>query len=584
MLPQFDPKAASGRCVVLHLGNGASMCALSAGRSVASTMGFTAVDGLPMGTRCGALDPGVILYLMDQRGMDARAIEKLIYSESGLLGVSGVSSDMRTLLASDAPHARLAVDLYVYRIGRELGSLAAALGGLDAIVFTGGIGENSAEIRERVCREARWLGVELDEQANRTGGPRISLATGCGRRMGGPDQRRTDDRPPHAARAASLVTDPLNTETTAMDAIRTLLESQLLFTLFLTVALGYLVGEINIKGFSLGSGAVLFVGLAIGGFAPKSAPPRLVGTLGLLLFLYGVGIQYGAQFFKGLTSVDGLKANAAAALGVIGAGFVSLALLPLFGVKLDEALGLFAGAGTSTATLQAIIATLKGDGAAVGYGVAYPFGVAIPILCIHLLNTWLKPKFDEPSGQTFEAAEIALRNPDFIGIRFSRPALHDCLRASRSPQFGGTTRTRFPTDSLVLKADDVLLATATASEPLAAAVALFGELQPGRMTATARISVISGSSPRAVPWSGRHWETSAFPRASSVRSPMSAGAMPTCCLSPTSSWKSATGSDSLATAPKRRPSGSSSAIRFGARPNSASSRSASVPRSACCWG
>ena len=193
--------------MVLHLGNGASMCALSAGRSVASTMGFTAVDGLPMGTRCGALDPGVILYLMDQRGMDARAIEKLIYSESGLLGVSGVSSDMRTLLASDAPRARLAIDLYVYRIGRELGSLAAALGGLDAIVFTGGIGENSAEIRERVCREARWLGVKLDEQANRDGGPRISLATGSVGGMGGADQRGTDDRPPHAARAASLATD-----------------------------------------------------------------------------------------------------------------------------------------------------------------------------------------------------------------------------------------------------------------------------------------------------------------------------------------------------------------------------------------
>jgi acetate kinase len=111
--------------------------------------------------------------------MDARAIEKLIYSESGLLGVSGVSSDMRTLLASDAPRARLAIDLYVYRIGRELGSLAAALGGLDAIVFTGGIGENSAEIRARVCREASWLGVKLDEQANRDGGPRIGLATGA---------------------------------------------------------------------------------------------------------------------------------------------------------------------------------------------------------------------------------------------------------------------------------------------------------------------------------------------------------------------------------------------------------------------
>ncbi len=171
-----------------------------------------------------------------------------------------------------------------------------------------------------------------------------------------------------------------------MEQVRVLLETQPLFTLFLTVALGYLVGEISIKGFSLGSGAVLFVGLAVGGFAPKAAPPALLGTLGLLLFLYGVGIQYGAQFFKGLTSAEGLKANAAAALGVIGAGMVSLALLPLFGVKLDAALGLFAGSGTSTATLQAIIAALQSDGAAVGYSVAYPFGVAVPILCIYALN------------------------------------------------------------------------------------------------------------------------------------------------------------------------------------------------------
>ena len=159
-LPELDARAASGRTVVLHLGNGSSMCALQGGRSVATTMGFTAVDGLPMGTRCGSLDPGVILYLMDTHGMDARAIEKLIYNESGLLGVSGISGDMRTLLASTEPRAKVAVDLYVYRIGRELGSLAAALGGVDAIVFTGGIGENSAEIRARVCHEASWLGVE----------------------------------------------------------------------------------------------------------------------------------------------------------------------------------------------------------------------------------------------------------------------------------------------------------------------------------------------------------------------------------------------------------------------------------------
>jgi len=174
VLPQFDERAARGRTVVLHLGNGASMCALNAGRSVASTTGFTAVDGLPMGTRCGAIDPGVLLYLMDERGMDARAIETLIYSRSGLLGVSGISSDMRTLLESAEPRAQLAIDLFVYRIGRELGSLAAALGGLDAIVFTAGIGERAASIRERVCRDAAWLGVEIDSQANAGHGPRIS--------------------------------------------------------------------------------------------------------------------------------------------------------------------------------------------------------------------------------------------------------------------------------------------------------------------------------------------------------------------------------------------------------------------------
>jgi acetate kinase len=174
-LAALDPSAASGRTVVLHLGNGASMCAMEAGRSVASTMGFTAVEGLPMGTRSGSLDPGVILYLMDHRGMDVRAVEKLLYHQAGLLGVSGMSSDMRTLLASSDPRAKLAVDLYCYRIRRELGSLAAALGGLDAIVFTAGIGENSAAIRERVCRDAAWLGVDLDPAANAAGGPRISM-------------------------------------------------------------------------------------------------------------------------------------------------------------------------------------------------------------------------------------------------------------------------------------------------------------------------------------------------------------------------------------------------------------------------
>ena len=176
VLPRHDERAARGKAVVLHLGNGASMCAMAGGRSVASTMGFTAADGLPMGTRCGNLDPGVVLYLIDELKMDARAVEKLIYQQSGLLGMSGISSDMRTLEASDAPEAKAAIDVFVYRIGRELGSLAAALGGLDAIVFTGGIGENSRSLRARVCRDAAWLGVELDAAANDANGPRISTA------------------------------------------------------------------------------------------------------------------------------------------------------------------------------------------------------------------------------------------------------------------------------------------------------------------------------------------------------------------------------------------------------------------------
>jgi acetate kinase len=165
-LPQVDQRAAQGRTVVMHLGNGASMCALKAGSSMASSMGFTALDGLPMGTRCGNIDPGVLIWLMDERGMSARQIEHLLYSESGLLGVSGESSDMRTLLASGSEAARQAIDLYVYRITRELGSLAAALGGLDAIVFTGGIGEHATEIRARVCQNAAWLGVDLDVATN----------------------------------------------------------------------------------------------------------------------------------------------------------------------------------------------------------------------------------------------------------------------------------------------------------------------------------------------------------------------------------------------------------------------------------
>ncbi|MBC9072571.1 acetate/propionate family kinase [Thauera sp. CAU 1555] len=165
-LPEVVGERASGAVVIAHLGNGASMCALRDGKSVASTMGFTAVEGLMMGTRTGSLDPGVLLYLMEQKGMDAKALTKLLYKESGLLGVSGISQDMRTLLASPAPEAKEAVDLFCYRIARELGSLAAAAGGLDALVFTGGIGEHAAPVRAKVAEMAAWLGVDIDVSAN----------------------------------------------------------------------------------------------------------------------------------------------------------------------------------------------------------------------------------------------------------------------------------------------------------------------------------------------------------------------------------------------------------------------------------
>jgi len=176
VLPTMDRRSATGGTVIAHLGNGASMCAMSNGRSVATTMSFTALDGLMMGTRCGVIDPGVLLYLIDRHGMDALSLQQLLYEQSGLLGVSEISSDMRELLTSSDPRAVEALDLFAYRISRELGSLAAALKGLNALVFTGGIGENAVSIRSRVCGDARWLGLELDEEANAKGGPCISRA------------------------------------------------------------------------------------------------------------------------------------------------------------------------------------------------------------------------------------------------------------------------------------------------------------------------------------------------------------------------------------------------------------------------
>jgi acetate kinase len=173
-LPSVAPDLAKGRAVVAHLGSGASMCAISAGRSVECTLGFTALDGLPMGTRSGQLDPGIILYLLDQKGMNAKDVERFLYNECGLKGLSGISNDVRDLLESQDPRAQLALDHFVYRIALSAGMLASAMGGIDGLVFTAGIGENAPRIREAVVKRLAWLGVELDAEANAKGGPRIS--------------------------------------------------------------------------------------------------------------------------------------------------------------------------------------------------------------------------------------------------------------------------------------------------------------------------------------------------------------------------------------------------------------------------
>ena len=176
ILPQTAPEIAAGRVIVAHLGSGASLCALKNGKSVDSTLGFTALDGLCMGTRPGSIDPGVILYLFQNAGLSAKEVETILYKKSGLLGISGISNDMRDLLASSERGAHLAVDYFVYRAAKEIGALTAVLRGLDGLVFTAGIGENSAEIRQRICESSAWLGIDLDEAANVRKGPLISSA------------------------------------------------------------------------------------------------------------------------------------------------------------------------------------------------------------------------------------------------------------------------------------------------------------------------------------------------------------------------------------------------------------------------
>jgi putative transport protein len=265
-----------------------------------------------------------------------------------------------------------------------------------------------------------------------------------------------------------------------MEFVSTLLDQQPLVALFLTVGIGYLVGEINIKGLSLGVGAVLFVALAMGWLAPRSAPAPMIGTLGLAFFLYAVGIQYGTQFFLGLTSPQGLKANFIGAVGVLLSGAVSLFFVQTIGVGLGSALGLFAGSGTNTPALQAAIATLGNDDPAVGYSVSYPFGVAGPILALYLAFSFLKPRIEAPARSGLELLEIGLKQPTFFGrtiaeLMTALPAQVQIVAVRRHQ------RNQPASPEAVLAEDDVLLAVAPSRTALAEAQAMLGESRPGRL-------------------------------------------------------------------------------------------------------
>jgi putative transport protein len=266
-----------------------------------------------------------------------------------------------------------------------------------------------------------------------------------------------------------------------MDFIRSVLEQQPLTALFLTIAIGYVVGEVNVGGFSLGVGAVLFVALGMGWFAPKSAPAAMLGTFGLALFLYTVGIQYGRQFFAGLTSAGGLKANLVALTGVAVAAAVTVLLIKTAGLNTGYALGLFAGSGTSTATLQAAIATLGNDDPAVGYSVAYPFGVAGPILFLYLAFLVLKPKVEMPTAAGLELLEVALQRPEHFGKRLGEltaalPAEAQIVALRRDH------RNQPAAPDTVLAENDVLLAVAPARATLDEVRKRLGEEAPGRLT------------------------------------------------------------------------------------------------------
>lgn len=266
-----------------------------------------------------------------------------------------------------------------------------------------------------------------------------------------------------------------------MDEVRTFLEHQPLAALFLTIALGYLVGEINVKGFSLGVGAVLFVALAVGWFAPKSAPAPMLGSFGLALFLYAVGIQYGKQFFAGLTSPAGLKANLMALVGVLVSGAVAVAFVSLADLKPGYSLGLFAGAGTSTPTLQAAIATLGNDDPAVGYSVAYPLGVAGPILILYLAFAVLKPRIDATPAAGTELLEVAVRRPEHVGMRLSELSAMLPNEVRIAALRRGDRNLPAAADA-VLAEGDVLLAVAPTRAALDDVLKRFGEAAPGRIT------------------------------------------------------------------------------------------------------
>jgi putative transport protein len=265
-----------------------------------------------------------------------------------------------------------------------------------------------------------------------------------------------------------------------MELVRMVLEPQPLMALFLTIAIGYVVGEINIKGFSLGVGAVLFVALAMGWLAPKAAPAPMVGTLGLALFLYTVGVQYGKQFFLGLTSASGRRANLMALLGVLLAGVVSLVFVKTIGLNPGHALGLFAGSGTSTPTLQAAIATLGNDDPAVGYSVSYPFGVAGPILFLYLAFMALKPKIEMPASTGLEILEIAVRNPELSGKTLGElmtvlPAEVQIVALRREQ------RNEPASPNFVIAENDVVLAVGPSKEALNQLSRSLGEAAPGRL-------------------------------------------------------------------------------------------------------